>query len=358
MSAVNMAVHFYCSCGKHLKAGRDMAGRVTLCPACGEHVKIPTEEPTDRAASRVSKAAPLPAAESDRRSHLPEVLIRGERRLAPARHHEEPERGWIGSVAYTLPVVPWLLSLAAGLAITSAVVLDRLPAFLKSNSRRPLELEIFIPCVMAIPALLLCATPFLSGILSLGMEGSLQVVSRPRFDYMLRAAVQWLVCLAAGPVLLVAAAAGYWVHCGDMQPVDWLIVIELLALGSGIMLASLVVTSSTGGFRRLRPFAILQVTRSFGWWFTGTSLFLAGMILGLSYLASFAAARLRDEPVLMTLWLGCGWFAALAALAFLFRRLGLWHYRAFRAELQTGNAGARQKFEFEARNQRNGLRPL
>jgi len=306
-----------------------MAGRVTLCPACGEHVKIPAEEPTHRGTSRVLRVTPLSA--EDRRSHLPEVLIRGERRLAPARHREQPERGWMGSFIYTLPVLPWLVSLAVGLAITSAVVLDRLPAFRQSNSRRPLELEIFIPCVLAIPALLLCATPFLSGILAFGIEGSLQVVSRPRFDYFLRAAVQWLVCLAAGPALLVAAAAGYWVHCGDMQAVDWLIVIELLVLGSGILLASLVVSSSSGGFRRLRPFAILHVTRSLGWWFAGTSLFLAGIILGLSYMASFAAARLRDEPLLATLWLGCGWFAALAALAFLFRRLGLWHYRASQA---------------------------
>jgi hypothetical protein len=353
-----MAVHFYCACGKHLKARRDMAGRVTLCPACGEHVKIPAEEPTHLVASRVVKADPLPTADADRRSRLPEVLIRGQSRSAQAVHREQPERGWMGSFVYTLPVLPWLVLLAAGLAITSAVVLDRLPASLRSNSRRPLELEIFIPCVLAIPLLLLCATPFLSGILAFGIDGSLQVVSRPRLDYFLRAAGQWLVCLAAGPVLLVAAAAGYWVHCGDMQAVDWLIVIELLALGSAILLASLVVTSSGGGVRRLHPFAILHVTRSLGWWFAGTSIVLAGIILGLAYLASFAAARLRDEPIITTLWLGVGWFAALAAMAFLFRRLGLWHYRAFRTELQSGNEGAGRKFEFERRNQRNELKPL
>src|SRR5262245_49488151 len=100
-----LAIHFVCVCGKHLKSRRDMAGRVTLCPACGEHVKIPSEEPTHRGASRVFKAAPLPTA-ADCRSHLPEVLFRGERRSALARHREQPERGWMGSFVYTLPFLP------------------------------------------------------------------------------------------------------------------------------------------------------------------------------------------------------------------------------------------------------------
>jgi hypothetical protein len=256
------------------------------------------------------------------------VLVRGHRRSGLADHREKPERSWAGSFVYTLPVLPWLVMISTGLAMTSAVLLDRLPGFLQSNLRRPLELEIFIPCLLAIPALLLCTTPFLSGTLSLGMEGSLQVVSRPRFDYLLRAAAQWLVCLGAGPILLLAAAAAYWIHCGDMQAVDWLIVVELLGLASGILLASLVVTNPSGSFRRLHPVAILQVTRALGWWFAGTSLIGAGIILGLGYLASFAAVHLRDEPVVTTLWLGVGWFGALAGMAFVFRRLGLWYYEA------------------------------
>ena len=326
-----MAIHFVCVCGKHLKAARDMAGRITLCPACGEHVKIPMEGPTHRGVTRIVKAAPVPSAESDCRRQPPEVLARVQRRSYLVFHRERPEDGWLGSFVYTLPVLPWLALLAAGLGITSGVVFDRLPDFLQSNARRPLEPEIFVPCVLAIPALLLCATPLLSGVLALGMEGSLKIVARPRFDDFLRAAAQWLVCLAAGPALFLAGAAAYWIHCGDPQVVDWLILVELVAAGSANLLAALLVTSPGGGFRRMHPFAILQVIQSLGWWFAGSSLFVAGAILGFASLASFAVARLRAEPVVGTLWLGLGWFVALAALAFLFRRLGLTYYRASRA---------------------------
>jgi hypothetical protein len=304
------------------------------------------------------KADPVPAAESSRRPQPQEVLARIQHRSSLVVHREQPETGWLGTFVYTLPTLPWLALLAVGLAITCGVVFDRLPDFLQSNSRRPLELEIFIPCALAIPALLLCATPLLSGVLILGMEGSLKVVCRPRFDDLLRAVAQWLACLAAGPAPLLAAAAGYWIHCGDMQAIDWLIVVELVALGSGILLAALVVTSPGGGFRKLHPFAILQVTRSFGWLFAGTSLFAAGEILGLSYLASYAASRIRDEPVLATVCLGFGWFAALAALAFLFRRLGLWYFRACQAELPSGGDRVKRDHDFEAWSQRKGVNSL
>jgi hypothetical protein len=331
-----MAIHFVCVCGKHLKARHDMVSRITLCPACGEQVKVPTGEPTHRGVSRIVKAAPIPAADSERRPEPQEVLARGQRRSSLVFHREQPESGWLGSFLYTLPILPWLALLAAGLAITCGVVFDRLPAFLQSDSRRPLELEVFIPCVLAIPALLLCAAPLLSGVLALGIEGSLKIVSRPRFDDFLRSGAQWMACLAAGPALLLVGAAGYWIHCGDLEAVDWLIVVELLALGSGNLFAALIVTSPCGGFRRLHPFAILQVVQLLGWWFIATSLFAGGAILGWAYLVSFAVARLHTDAIVGTLWLGLGWFAALAALAFLFRRLGLWHYRASRGHAISG----------------------
>ena len=63
---------------------------------------------------------------------------------------------------------------------------------------------------------------------------------------------------------------------------------------------------------------------------------IARLILGWAYLVSFAVAQLHTNAIVGTLWLGLGWFGALAALAFLFRRLGLWHYRASRGHAISG----------------------
>src|SRR6185295_19031319 len=105
---------------------------------------------------------------------------------------------------------------------------------------------------------LLCTTPLLSGVLALGIEGSLKIVSRPTFDDLLRAAAQWIACLAAGPALFLIAAAVFWIHCGDPDVVDWIILLELVALASAILLAALVTTSPGGGFRRLHPAGLVE----------------------------------------------------------------------------------------------------
>jgi hypothetical protein len=173
----------------------------------------------------------------------------------------------------------------------------------------------------------------LSGVLALAMEGSLRVVSRPSFDDLLRATAQWTACLAAGPVVWLGSAAVYWIYCGDPRAIDWLILAELVALGSGNLLAALVVTSPAGGFRRLHPLALLQLIRSLGWWFAATSLLVAAAIFGLLGFGSFAIARLHAAPIEGALLLALDWFSALAALAFLFRRVGLSYYRASWADV-------------------------
>jgi hypothetical protein len=74
-SAVPMAVHVYCACGKNLKVGREMAGRVTLCPACGAHLKIPTVEPVRRGASRIGKADQAFSTPGYTSAHQPAVSL-------------------------------------------------------------------------------------------------------------------------------------------------------------------------------------------------------------------------------------------------------------------------------------------
>ena len=50
-----MTIKFVCTCGKHLKARDDMAGRRSACPRCGSPVGIPSLRPTHAGTS----AAPL-----------------------------------------------------------------------------------------------------------------------------------------------------------------------------------------------------------------------------------------------------------------------------------------------------------
>src|SRR5688572_25831458 len=54
-----MSIKFSCKCGKHLRARETLAGKRSVCPACGELVGVPSLQPTHRG----TPAAPLSAAE-------------------------------------------------------------------------------------------------------------------------------------------------------------------------------------------------------------------------------------------------------------------------------------------------------
>src|ERR1700726_4815458 len=60
-----MSIQFVCICGKHLRAREGMAGRRSMCPACGAPVGIPLLQPTHRGAT----LGPLSPAELRRRNN-------------------------------------------------------------------------------------------------------------------------------------------------------------------------------------------------------------------------------------------------------------------------------------------------
>src|SRR5262245_56066412 len=66
---LSMPIHFVCSCGKHLKARRRLAGWISFCPACGEHVVIPTGKATHSGIAEIGK--PAPVVDSSMMSELP-----------------------------------------------------------------------------------------------------------------------------------------------------------------------------------------------------------------------------------------------------------------------------------------------
>src|SRR5216683_1686829 len=49
--SAEMAIKFFCKCGKKLKARDEMAGRRSMCPRCGSPVGIPGLKPTHAGAT-------------------------------------------------------------------------------------------------------------------------------------------------------------------------------------------------------------------------------------------------------------------------------------------------------------------
>jgi hypothetical protein len=378
-----MAIHFVCDCGKHLKARHKMRGWISFCPACGAHVKIPNGKATHSGvvADRPAAALPGPIPQLNSKARLetspqerlnvqvgsgapanrpaartaisrdrtltsaqpniqstaakvpagddpPEILVRCRPKPVLNSHTRIPERRWFESCGYTLPVCSLLALLAAALALVSGASLcalsGALPSTIPSESGGPF----FVPCLALLAALLSFTCAVLSGVLALAVDGSQRVVSTLDFDAVLRAIVQWLASIAAGPVLLLAAAVVYWILCGDPTVADGLILAELIVFAGGGFLVNLLLTSPRGGLRQLNPAAALQVARLLGWRIVAACIVAAAVLFAFGRFGGFVLEKLHVAGVEGFLWLGLWWFCTLVLAAFSFRRLGLWYHSA------------------------------
>lgn len=368
-----MAVVFACTCGRRLKARHCQRGYISFCPGCGAAVKVPTGKATHRGVAALSEAerlanpfpvptatpvapsnstggnpgpatnavlAPMnpmvdvaidrppvatPTSPAPAEDSPPAISFRGRRRSASNSRHRDVGETWFESARYTLPACPILLLLALFLAASSGAVLRSLAdsnAAMPSGSMR----HILVPSAAMLLGFLACACAFLGSMLSLSLDGSPKIAGFPNLDAVLRGTAQWTACFLAGPALLLAVAAMYWISFGDPALVDDIILAELVALSFGWFLAALMNTSSSGRFWQFHPAAVLGTARSKIGRFAVTSLAGTAFLYGLARFGMFAIARVHLAAFEGFLWLGVFWVAALVSTAFAFRRLGLRHH--------------------------------
>jgi hypothetical protein len=238
-----------------------------------------------------------------------------------------------------------LAGLAAALALASGGALGSLAGALPGSVPGGIRGPFFLPSVALLVVLLSVTCALLSRVLSLAVQGSTRVVSSLNFDAALRAIGHWLASLAAGPVLLLAAAVTYFFACGDPTAADRLILIELMVLANGAFLVNLLLTCPAGGFKRLNPAAALQVASLLGWRLFAASIAATACLFAFGWFGEFVLERLHVAAVEGLIGLGLWWFLALALAAFSLRRLGLWHHRAnqLRRRFVTGPAVKKQK---------------
>ncbi len=240
-----MAVVLVCACGKRLKAPGAVPGRLGRCPACGGELRVPEapETPADPAPPRAS-------APKVRKRRVPrrDESIAQDRGLLPTPSEVE-KTAWEG-LAYPLwgaPGLVVLVTMTPVLWLTSLLSIGLVPQYVIGQSE-----------VTAMGALLFIAPMTLFFLLSLGHLGvfyervllgaAAGEVHHPRVPgwglmAMARSGVRLVVCLGcgfAGPAVL---AVVYWLHCGDLDWADRLILLAVLTPGAvyaAIALASVV----------------------------------------------------------------------------------------------------------------------
>jgi hypothetical protein len=381
-----MAILFNCVCGHHLKARDEMAGRRTMCPACGAPVGVPSTLPTHRGVTpgassssrRTAKskradeavachwaglavdrtrhsAAPPPIGHSGverepagsldatvgpSRVALRQAAVESVR-IVTIRERQKNRRKpgwhlgtrWYHNVAYPICELLMLLALTLLLAISSAGILLLLPRFLHSNFASMLMSPILVPLLflLFIPSLVAGhACMFLSRVAAHAASGANRFIGWPDLDPWppLVSLVRWSVCILCGPALVGLGCLYYWLHAGVLRPLDWIIIAELLLPAATYALVAVMLASTSEEFVP-GPLRVLGAIRQLG--SKGLAAGAAGSMLlfGHLYMGGIVIGQLHRDVLLGLLLLVLFWFSALYCGTLLLRLVGMcWHHSA------------------------------
>ena len=138
---------------------------------------------------------------------------------------------------------------------------------------------------------------------------------------------QWFACFLAGPALLFGSALGYWLYCGDLTVIDWLILAELGFAGVGWWLIAILLTNVDATLRVPTPRQVLRTALRMGWKAIELTLLATAVFLAHLYAGVHGIGHLHDQPLFSFLLLCVAATTGLYLTAFMFRRLGLTYYR-------------------------------
>jgi hypothetical protein len=381
-SLIEMAIKFFCKCGKKLKARDEMAGRRSMCPRCGSPVGIPSTTPThpgttlgpmsiqDRLRfwkthlpSETLPKSLLPeepdgsfnrdalpdhstqtphadeATRKDRKEKPPAIfdapldraLVRqviGARRSFALARERHLETRWYQCLLYPFRAWPLVFGLSGALALCagmSTFVHRQTQEFAQGIS--VLGIYTLWACI---PLMILSySCGFLDCVMASALAGEFRHVRWPgrRLDMALKSCFVWAVCFLAGPAVPIALALTFWLQAGEMEIVDWLILTELVVVAMSYWLLVLLTVNAKDGLANVNPMRVMELIGRLGWGSIGVALGTAVVAI-LHVLAAIAAITdlQRDES-----W---GWFALIYCswsgmfwTTFLFRWLGVWCHR-------------------------------
>ncbi len=356
-----MTIKFICSCGKHLRARDEMAARRSFCPRCGEPVGIPSLDPNHPAPmtpverqrlarQRERSAAARPADHEAVTEHLdvlplpavqivvtevapprplePETVVPRRPRKKLWRRGWELERNWGECVLYPFRAWPLVFGLSFALFLTTLITAAIFPELLVLPTPDFLVGSLW---AVGVPLLFLAyAVAFLQCVLSSGMDGECRYVRWPGRDAKLvaRAAAVWLVCFLAGPAFLAAAGVWYWISCGEMGRLDYVILAELWFLGVGYWALGLASVTENDRLGDVHPRRVVGLAERLGRRAVIAAALAAALALGFASLLALALEELHRDFFGGAILVGVSWFGGLFGATFLLRLLGLWCHRA------------------------------
>jgi hypothetical protein len=231
----------------------------------------------------------------------------------------EPETAWYQCLLFPLSAWPILVGLAVAWATLTAVSLATVPEVWD-----PEVIGLELPLLLTAFALLAYTCAFFRCVLASATAGEACVIRWPGCDLgqILGAGVAFVLAFLAGPVVPAVVAVLFWLHSGDLLPVDQLILAELGLVTVGYWTLVLLAVQEKGRLKGANPLAVIDFARRLGWrgW-------LAVVLIALGGLAhlSLAAEVLEDfhRNATACVYLTLLAFSGPAWVVFLLRWFGL-----------------------------------
>ena len=316
-----------CQCGMRLRLPGAVPGRVGKCPRCGSLIKVP--EPAVEAG---------PGEPSKGRATFVKVRVENRKSgVAPTSGSD----GFVGtppvaetrfrdSVFYPLWNASGLSVLAfmpVGLWFATAPLFALVPVF-RSNS--PFSL---LGMILLLPQLLLLFVVAGYTLLFLGqvlVTSSLGEVAQPRSPAWSLAEIgeglgRWFWALLVGGVVGGLPTLVYWINCGDIDWLDWIVLVDLvipgLAYAQMALLAALIFESPLAA----NPITVIRAIRRVGWTYVGPCVMTGSTFVILVGL--FVAVLQIRDPLGQTVAYWGFWLMSIYATMVVLRRLGLFCYR-------------------------------
>jgi len=229
---------------------------------------------------------------------------------------------WSDGLWSVIAAFPFLLKMAVLLTIPSSVIVAGVQSFDALAS--PL-LGVFLVSLLVIPFPLGIVCWHLSNGLRLSATDKRhQTPTAPgaNIDRALKSLLRWVLCFLVGPLFLFLGAYFYWLNCGELEVMDWLILVELLALGAGLWFAAILSVELDANRLVPNPLRVLQTVSQLGPRF----LIFAGLgllsVAAPSALLVMAMASALTNPFLAFMWMVSSWCVGLYLAAVVVRVLG------------------------------------
>jgi hypothetical protein len=262
---------------------------------------------------------------------LRQQLVVSRKLLRPVRRRAVPlEKHWYQCLV--LPYLGWkhLLALGAGLAFSAILLLPG-----AGNELLPWHLRYLLPLTFVI-----WTCGLLQGVLSGAVAGSPPTAVWPPFHVSLRYAGWWAYTFLIGPAPVGLGMLYYWIHCGDLEFLDELILAQAGVLAVSYWLFALVALTRSGRLWDANPLRVAQLVHELAYRAAVAIVLVSFLAYEHGLLLLFAVELAHQSRVagwlLLTLYLT----SALTALAFVLRLVGWWCYRSSRTRSLAGMTSA------------------